>query len=429
MSLFLILFFVSVLIIIKKKKKQILCNDLFYLISSWILIIGIYMVSGVQFGKYGFSIQLIVFLFLCSLFFYLGRKKGYNGPVRVFGKNEERKPPVRLAIIGVLGIFMFLFDAFRLNNALFVLVASEKNEIELSIIGTIGSLLIPILLVVGIYMIANSWIKEGRLNILGLLMIFLYSIPCLLHSGRESLVYIVICIIVIYGYKSVVLKQAKMPARKKMLVFLVGVLALYLLGVGLYNISESRFGDNEISMFLAKHDVDAKTQAEAETWGNFSFLYYNILSYYDHQIAFLDFTLQNYHGPYLFGMYELNIISRRLPEWMGLDYNMAYDELERLFSRYNINFKGGWNTVLGCFIMDFSAFGAIIVCYFCGLFSGKIRKKFLRTLDIRYAILVALCCMCCFTTIMLGPFYNTMIYGTLIWWFIFYHGKETLKIQ
>ena len=186
----------------------------------------------------------------------------------------------------------------------------------------------------------------------------------------------------------------------------------------------NRFTSTEINVLLSTNDVSSKSMVEASSWGDFEFLYYNIVSYFSQQVPFLDFTLKEYHGPYLLGMFELNIVSRRLPDFLGLDYRLAFDELKHLYSVCREDYGDGWNTVLGSFITDFTWIGAIPVCWLCGIFLGKIKRKFDTTLDIRYITLIAMLCLSAFSTIQLGPFFQTSIYGTYIWWYIIFSREE-----
>lgn len=193
------------------------------------------------------------------------------------------------------------------------------------------------------------------------------------------------------------------------------------------HISKERFGDNEVSTFLNTHSVKLAAIREAETWGNFEFLYYNIASYFSHQLSFLEFIFKEYHGPYMFGMYELNIISRRLPTILDLDYNLVYQQLRQLYLLNGVSYSGDWFTILGSLIVDFGRFGSIVFMYFCGYFCGIVKKKINLSNDIRYVVLRAIICICMFSSIQLGPFYNILIYGAFIWWLIIFREKEIMK--
>lgn len=200
------------------------------------------------------------------------------------------------------------------------------------------------------------------------------------------------------------------------------------LTVLMLNITRERFGQAQINSFLLYNDVPGNVITEASKWGEFDFLYYNLISYFSHQISFLDFMLKEYNGPYMFGFYELNILSRRLPESLGLDYMQVYDQIHTMYMRHHVDFGNGWYTVLGSFIIDFGRIGTILLSFLLGLYSGKIRKKFLKTLDVRYAVLTSLLCMSTFSTIQIGPFYQMLILGTFIWWYIIFKREENVTL-
>lgn len=404
---------------------------MFYLGMFWLLIFGTYFTSGVIYKKYSPSIELYFFILLCAIALVIGRKKGFNAQNYIFRNQMKKISTWRYAILGLAGVFLFVFDLFRLNGMILFLGegAGKNNEYQISILGAIGSLLIPILFVEGLYFIASKLKNENAFSIAGLLLLIGYSIPCILNNGRESLAYVFVALIAIFSYNKISQNKIKKELNLKRLLIRISVISGICLFVWLiYNISSDRFGTNEINSFLAKHDVSAETMKEAEKWGELDFLYYNIVSYFSHQLSFLEFTLKEYDGPYLFGMFELNIISRRLPEFLGLDYNLVYDSLERLYSQKGVTYSGAWNTILGSFICDFGRIGTIIVCYFLGYVLGKIRRKFEKTYDVRYAVLVAIICATSFSSILLGPFYNTLIYGSYIWWMIIFMHNETVKL-
>lgn len=430
MNLFLILYIILVAFIVIRSHNKVLCNPFFWIICFWALIVGVYLSSGVNFGKYTLSPFLILFLALCSIALYSGNRAGYKKKITYSGNSKEHSHFLLISL-GLLGIVLFLYDIFSLNG-LFVFFGGVglKVEYETSIIGSIGVLLIPILLVEGLYLIADGLKNKNRFSILGLALLLAYSVPCMINNGRESLLYVVIGIIVLYGYKSFFYVKTKRKFSYKQLfprVVIIG--GLIFLGWIIVDISKGRFGENEIQVFLAENPVDSKTMDEARSWGNYEFLYYNIMSYFSHQISFLDFTLKEYNGPHMFGVYELNIISRRLPESLGLDYKLVHAELNRLFSSKGVPFSGAWNTMLGSFIIDFGRIGAILACYLCGYAIGRVRKKFKTTLELKYAVLVALICLSAFSTVQLGPFYQIMIYGSYVWWIIIYGNIFKRRIQ
>lgn len=425
MSLFFLLYFIIIAIHIKNKGYRLLINPLFWLGVFWVLIFGVYFTSGIRY-KYGLSIWLCLFLIACIYGFLVKYRKGLASSVRTFVK--ERKVAVRKwLLIGLFGTILYIFDYLRLNG-----FNLRKTTTETSFIGTLGALMLPILLVIGIYLNCTSIRNKGKFHIGGIALMFLYGFPCIMNAGREAFLFIVIGMISLLGYRSILSKtkektktnNTKMKFRTKLSliivsgIFLVG--ALYVI----FLVSVNRFTDNEINSLLAASDMSSKSMNEASSWGIFEFLYYNIASYFSHQIPFLDQTLQEYRGPFLGGLFELNIISRRLPDFLGLDYNLAFMEEENIFNRSGESFAGGWNTVIGSFIIDFTWIGAIIACSICGYYIGVIQKKFIKTKDSRYATLLSLVCLCSFSTIQLGPFFQTNLYSSFIWWYILFHRYE-----
>ena len=426
MTIFLLLYIVFFILVAKKTNFCVLSNPIYWLLVFWTMIIGIFLTSGILY-KYGHSMWVWLYLLLCAFSFYLGLQRGHRTQVGIFPSSKFCFPLKAYCIMGLVGVCMFSFDYIRLNG-----IATGKGDANISLVGSIGSLFVPILLVLGLYLNARSIKQNGKFNLVGCLLVIGYSIPCMINAGREAILFCIIGMLCLYGYNMKVnkanMQKQNTFALKRFILFFLMATCVFFLAFLVVEISSTRFTDNEINVLLSKHDVSMSTLEEAETWGPFEFLYYNIASYFSHQIPFLDFTLREYDGPYLCGCFELNIISRRLPEFMGLDYNGVYNQLEKLYLLHGESFSGGWNTILGSLISDFAWVGSIFFCFLCGFFVAVAQKKLQLTLDPRYATLVALFCLSTFSTIQLGPFYQTQIYGTYIWWYIFFRKEETKRI-
>ncbi|PLT62633.1 O-antigen polymerase [Mediterraneibacter gnavus] len=419
MTSFLLLVIILVVILISITGFRILFNELFWLFLMWGLIFGIHMFSGVSW-KYSMSIWLIVFVGLSFIAFLIGRKHGKNRRVKLFFRETSSKDTRCFITLGISGALLFAIDYIRLNG-----LFTAKSGYDISIIGSVGALLVPILLVEGLYIFAKTLVDSNRISFKGILLLIGYSIPCILNSGRESLLFIIIGVMSIYGYNAYFFqKYWRIIRPKKIIKTILIVFAVFFAMWFMVHISKERFGSNEISTFLNSHNITAESRAEAKKWGDFEFLYYNIASYFSHQVSFLEFMLEEYKGPYLFGLYELNIISRRLPNFLGLDYQLVTQQLRQLFFLNGVSYSGDWFTVLGSFMVDFGRIGTVVMCYICGFCVGKIRKKIELTFDIRYAILLAIVCICMFSSIQLGPFYNTLIYGAFIWWWLIFRKDE-----
>lgn len=422
MGLFLICFFVIFIYLVRKTRYRCLAEPLYWLSLFWFLILGVYFTSGIQY-KYGLSFQTSTFLFICCSLFLCGYHYGFRRSTRCFVNKELTSSVNKYIIAGIMGVIAFAGDYVRLNG----IAEGKSTDTQISIIGSIGSLFVPILLLLGLYLNAVKIKKQDSFDMLGVILIIGYSIPCMINAGREAILFAIIGIMCMFGYKSILQRNEK-KRHNKTIFIIIGIFIVVGLAFTIIQISQKRFTDNEINVLLTYRDVSSKTMNDASSWGSYEFLYYNIASYFSHQIPFLDFTLREYDGPYMCGMYELNIISRRLPEFLELDYNLAFAKLGHLFNSKRETFSGAWNTVLGSLIIDFTWVGAIILTLVCGIIIGKARKKFIKTKDARYATLISLICLSTFSTIQLGPFFQTQIYGAFIWWYILFRKYEKKRI-
>ena len=422
MKFFLLIYIIGVIFCIVKTNKKIFINEIFWLLVWWILIIGIYFTANVKW-KYSMSIFTAFFIAYCFVILVLARKYGMKSNVKIFSVKPNTTVLKMSIFLGLFGDFLFIIDYLRLNG----INSSLKSSYDISLIGGIGSIFVPILLVNGLYYLAKDIKENKKISIMPICLLGAYTIPCILNNGRESLLYVIIGVISIYGYTCNFDDVKKIDYQKTLKNLLLFFLILIIMNF-ILKISQDRFGENEISTYLNTHNVSPDTITEAKKWGKLEFLYYNFISYFGHQIPFLEFVLKEYDGPYMFGMYEFNIISRRLPSFLDLDYRSVGLKLKYLYSANGESFSGCWQTVLGSFVFEFGKFGVPVICLILGVALGKINKKYYETYDLRYAVLKSLICLSMFSTIQLGPFYNILVYGAFIWWVvIFKNGYEKIE--
>lgn len=418
-STFTILLLISVFSLYRTTKGRILYSDIFWLLISWILIFGIHFVSGVKW-KYEVSIESIIYVLASFIGFLIFRYFGLHS--RIVSDKEKSIISLNcyklLEALGWIGVFVFSVDYIRLNG----LFGIGKSQYSISFLGSVSSLLIPILLVTGLYEICDAYIEYRKIQLKAVASLAGYSLPCILNSGRESLLYVIIGFVATLYYSINYLNQndssnKKKVSIRKIVTIIVSLALIVIVGAVVFNTSFSRFGNNEVNIFLYTHTVPSNIIEEAKQLGPYQSLYYNYISYFGHQLPFIEYVLKNYNGPYMFGMYELNILSRRLPSFLGLDYRLVYSNIDNAFN-------GSWQTVLGSFIFDFGKILTPFICCFIGLIVGRNRKRFLIYPSIEKATLNSLICVAMFTTIQLGPFYNFLVYGSFIWWYVIFGMKH-----
>ncbi len=429
--MFYVPFIIIIVLIIKLKGLQILANDLFWLILFWALITGLYFFSGVE---WSYPLQFDTILYLLGAFFtYIFfrsagkhikpmRNKRYSVKKKFNDSKIEYKINTKLwERLGYIGLTLFTLDYLRLNS----FVNYIKSSYSISLIGSIGMIFVPILLVVGIYNLGYEFKYYGKISVVAIVDIGLYSVPVILNSGRESILLSVIAVIVITitCFDNIKIRALLHNRRFKKYIryaFIIIIVAFIIIT----NISKDRYTNTEISNYLNNHIVPDYIVVEANSLGNYKFLYYNVLQYYSHQLPFFEILYHNYEGPYLMGLFELNIISRRLPDFFGLDYTLAINSVRNMLSLVGQNvFVGGWFTVIGSFIIDFGRIGVYIVTAVLGFVTGRVRRQFLLEQSVRYATLTSVICASMYHTIIISPFYNVLVYGLFIWWSIIFKSK------
>lgn len=434
MTIFLIIFILVLILSVLYSRLKLLYNDIFWFAAFWGLIFGTYYFSGVYWGI-ELKIYHLFYIFLC-LFLYIAfrcigisclfnsKRVNCHGLKKIKNVNLYDKFAVFSSVIFV--------SNFILLNGIISTKATSQGA-NSSIISAIASIFIPLLLVLGLYYFIIELHYNDRLSLKGTLFLILYFLPCTLNSGREAIFYVFIALTSVVSYEfhnrfeqKSLIKILHRLKLKSILTFFMILLFVAITIASIYFITVNRFTDIEIENFMNNYAITSDTIVESQRWGKFQFLYFNIISYFSHQIPFFASLLEYYEGPHLFGMFELNIISRRLPDFLGLDYNLAYHSIHNMVN--GNYFTGCWPTMLGSLYIDFGVFLVPILCCFFGFLVGRVRQIFNNSVYTpEMIVLISLICLSMFATIQLGVIYNIQYYGAFIWWEILF-GNFKLKI-
>lgn len=420
---FIIILALIVLFLIKKSKYSILYNELFWLTLYWTIIIGVYILSNINWD-YPVTFITWTYIAICFLSFVIfrsiGLKQQSNRTAKIHTINAKIDKRVYI-LLGLLGAAVNVFEYIRLNG----IQKNEKIAFSTSFLGVLGNLFVPILLVMGLYLFSESYVLKKKISIVGLICLIIYIIPCIINAGRESILYVILAIIPILSYsKWLDIKNQKITIKKKKSLFskfiiIGGIVALTSI---IIIISNNRFTTEVSNYYLNALNVPYSIREEAKMFGKAENLYGNFLYYTCHELSGLEMVLRFYDGPYMFGLFELNIISRRFPSSWGVDYNLALVEINNILSmsRDYAILRYGWRTMLTSLIVDFGKWLTPLVCGILGFCTGCIRKRFIEDNSIQNLVLISLLCFSMFTTIQLGPFFSFSVYGSYIWWYIIF---------
>ncbi len=418
---------VIAIILIVKSRYGVLCNEMFWLTAAWILIIGVYLFSGIQW-EYPVSLRTWTFVAVCFFMFGLWRYIGMHHKETARSSKHGMRFSVKSGAyicIGLIGTVVFIIDYIRING-----IQTTKTDYSISFIGTVGNLCVPVLLVIGLYLFADSYINRGKLDIKGMLCLVVYIIPCVINGGRENVLYLMISLIAVIGYAKWADKMKGVKKKKKSLFSkIVIIVATGALVYIIVLVSNNRFTGEVTNFYFNAMNVPNTMWKEAEMFGGAKNLYANFVYYAAHELAGLEMVLQFYDGPYMFGMYELNIISRRLPSSLGLDYRRVSEAMRMVMEKTGDAevLIHGWKTMLASLVFDFGKWASPLVCGVLGFLVGKVRKHFKEQQSVEYLVLVAILCMFMFTTIQLGPFFNFGVYGSCIWWAVIFKSPFAVR--
>ncbi|SCH91618.1 Uncharacterised protein [uncultured Clostridium sp.] len=420
MFTFLLIWTGCILIYSFSRKWENLGNVDFWLLVWWALVLGITITTNVKWIHKP-SIISYGYFTLCFVIFYVGRVIGKK-TVQICDAKEEDIPICQLHIykyIAFIGLAMFVFDYVRING-----LGYSTRTYEISFIGALGNLVIPILLPLGLYELGNGIKNVNKLSLGGIVSLLGYALPGLISHGRESVVFVGIAAVAVISM--CMIKSGKglsiAPKYRKYIVMcgLAGALIFYFL----LQRTRVRFTANDVSTFVYYHPLPESSKREVQSWGVFSTLYYALAWYFGTQLPYLEFILRRYTGPFVIGAYEFNIISRRFPASWKLNTAVVSSAQRVLFKKYGESFNALWPGFAGTLIFDFGKIGTIIVILFIGIFVGKIIEKSKRTNSLRYQVEVALLCMMTFTTIQMGPLFQYNVWSTLMWWSLMFGNKR-----
>lgn len=413
------------LFLLIRRKWALLSNELLYITFWWWLPIILYFSTGVQWYAYNTSTYAVTYYIIAYFLLILSRKIGIkykfviNTPKYEGGGTTDDNLTInekrinRFLLIGLLGTLVYIVDYLNHNS-----ITKDSRYSVLTVWGTLGSFFCPILLTVGFYLVAHSLTEEKKISIKGLLCLILYLLPNTLNSGRESLFVVFVGLLVVYSISNADKKGVKQYLQRSDLskYILLGVVFLTIVGI-MVVVSASRFGNLESTAFLLRARLPDSLKQTLDNLRITKYLAYNTISYFAQQVPYFSFVYDNYNGPYYFGLYELNILSRRLPSQSFYNGNNI---ISRVIDSVPTVFSHGWPTGMASLIYDFGKIGALIAIVCMGYFIGRKRSDYIRTNSIKSVVVIALFCSMSMSLIQNGVFFQYLQFGAFIWWGIIF---------
>ena len=407
-----------------RRKRNMLGNELTYITFWWWLPIVLYFSTGVQWYAYDSSTYAISYYIIAYFLLVLSRQIGMKYKFVINAKNWGGGTTYELLtinekringffLIGLIGVLLYIVDYLNHNS-----ITKDSRYSVLTIWGTLGFFFCPILLTVGFYLVAHCLIEEKRFSIKGLFCLILYLLPNTLNSGRESLLIVFVGLLVIYSISTADRKGIKQYFKRSDLskYILIGIALVIIVGV-MVVVSASRFGNLEANAFLLRARLPEGLKQKLDSLRVTKNLAYNFISYFAQQVPYFSFVFDNYSGPYYLGLYEMNILSRRLPSRSFYNGNNI---ISRVISGVPTVFSHGWPTGMASLIYDFGKIGALIAIVCIGYFIGRKRAEFTRTGSIRSIVAIALFCSLSMSLIQNGVFFQYLQFGAFIWWGIIF---------
>lgn len=432
---FMILFALLVWIIgmILRGKVKILTSDLFWLLVPWGVCIALYFsIQEVYVNK--LSIDTFLYVIFVLFLYWIMRKFGefaYKGTHRGVINNEDQKLPERrvnvklYAWISIFATIVYSVDRFVSSG----FVMFDRVSMSISIVGTIASFFMGPAFIIPIYEVGYSIRNQVRLRGEAILCMICWSFSSIMTSGRQELIYLVIGVLTsacwaitkqrrrnIFGIfnENKILRKLKLP-----IVCVFILVFIYLIGLSV-NRYDDFYSGNSL-MYLLGGDFPADVNKMAQKLGPFGKLAKNIFAYFSHQISVFEIIFKKYQGPYMYGMYQMNFVARRI----GIDYTLVESSYYTIVKAAgNPGFTSAWPTAFGTMIFDFGRIGMLLEVALLGFCIGYVYKKRKIESSSSSNVFPCIACVYAFSTVMVGLTYYSLYWFAFVWCFIMFRKRR-----
>ena len=421
----LIIFIVEVIYFIKfKGKGEFLINEKFWVIYPWTFCLFMYYFSGIEY-TYNLNFKSFFYILFYWICFFLGylltEKRRIKNNENKYGDFKTKLNMFPFFIISLISSFLYALYILKTNN---IVLGSTRN-IETNAFATIFLFLSNVSFVIWLYELAYAILNDKKIPLFGYASAIIYNLPVILISGRDALIIFIIAtlIVIVYcGYYSKKILGNQGKSYKKIIKFLKTCFIMVILYMVF--LSNRRYGsssDAALDMFRwsSKSTFSDFLVALYYNLGGIGKLIINFLYYYTSQFSKFALIFEKYNGPYLYGFYELHYVSRHLPSFLNLNYELVNYSLQNIAINAGVpGIKVLWNTSIGHMIYDFGKIGALIINFILGFIVSKISSWNNKEIDIFKIIFQIFICVAMFLTIELSPIFDYFYIFPFAWFII-----------
>lgn len=430
---FLIIFIIFIIILLKKQDGyKIIFNEIFWIITPWTVCLILYFISGIKY-QYNLNFFSTAYIVLFWVLFLLGRFLAYKIKINHEKNiNEESNKQKNEIIeynfskkINLLPLFIISFIACIIYTIYMIstndIIIGITRNVKTDAFTTVMLFFSSSSLIIWLYELSYSILNEKKITIYGIISAIIYNLPVFLISGRDALIIFLIATLIIFIYcknfRKKVMKQESNISKKYLKISIIAIIIILLY---LFVISNNRYGSNNdsiINMYQFASGAEfPEYLVKINNLGSLGKLFVNFIFYYTSQFSKFSLIFQNYNGPYLFGFYQLQIISRHLPLDSPLNYYLVTSQISQITTNAGISgMRVLWETSLGYFIYDYGKFGTLIFALILGYVIGKISKNVKKNINILNIILQTMICVAMFTTIELSAIFDYFYIFPLAW--------------
>lgn len=417
-KLFLILciIFMAEYIIKRKIFSNIISNYNFWLIFSWLVCLLLYYFSGITY-RIQLSLSCFIYIIIVISLFILG---GYIGKSLSNFINFKTIKKTDKSFDNLFDKLFYINCITAIVYFVYVILTNDINfgitrKINANWFTTVMQFIMCSSLLLWIYDLRKIVKGEKKISSKILILAVIYNLPCILISGRDSIIIFLIATLIVICSSI----NKKINYKKMFLVLLacISVISIYMVFL-----SSNRYGSKNNSMIKTfENSVSASFPQYMIKISNNKLgkVLVNGMFYYTSQFSKLSLMYENYNGPYMYGLYQTNIIGRHIPSVFGTSYNDVVNQISIITKWANVSsMRVFWETAIGYCFYDFGKIGTLLISLLSGIIVSLVTIYIKNKNSILCYIYSVIACCAMFITVEMAPLFDYFILFPLIWIFI-----------
>jgi hypothetical protein len=359
---------------------------------------------------FGNSILSAHGLVRCGSLLLLGQMLGNKASVSDFNRDSRIFNDIKTKkyfIVAVVSFCIWISEILR-NN---VIVFGLRNEsYSFSMLAAVSLVFMGFSLFVWLYDLSWAITNDRFISLQGFFSLLIYISPNLVMAGRQTILVGGVSTVLTYIYN--LRNNSSYRYRRRLRIIAVaGIVVIIQYFSLLLVFREGSVDRNTMYQYMFNSITSDTTLKMVEWCGPLERTMLQTIYYYGSILSGFESMYENYNALPLFGMYQLQYISRRFPGKTGQSVENARLILDEASYKDNM-YMQIYRTALRGFIIDFGRIGAAVFSGILLFLIGRSRKRFLQSKNLYQLVLQCLICSGMVFSIEYSPFFdgNTWAY-------------------